>query len=82
MLSVTTFCTFMRGPAGAAMLEFFDYCELHWTEVDRDKTKAELPVALPDTGYRDAPVKVEVRVANGRSIDWWSKSAPSHLVRQ
>jgi hypothetical protein len=42
------YCRLLYGSAGDAMKVFFDYCELHWQDMETDKAKADAALALFD----------------------------------
>lgn len=58
------YCRLFYGPAGGAMQEFFDYCELHWTEMESDKTKADAALSL----FAAAKSQVEASSVYGRRL--------------
>jgi len=39
------YCRLLYGPAGKEMMTFYDFCELHWQDMDKDKTKADEALA-------------------------------------
>lgn len=56
------YCLLVYGPAADEMKAFFDYCELHWQEMETDKAQADAALALFDHAKaRLAPASVEAR---------------------
>ncbi len=49
------YCQLFYGPASAEMQAFFEYCEAHWADMEKDKAKADAALALFDR----AQAKVE-----------------------
>lgn len=43
------YCRLMYGPAADDMKTFFDYCEIHWQEMETDKSKVDAALAMFDT---------------------------------
>jgi hypothetical protein len=58
------YCRLFYGPASNAMREFFDYCEVHWTEMETDKAPADRALALFDV----AKAKVDPSSIYGRRL--------------
>lgn len=58
------YCQLMYGLAGDAMRAFFDYCEIHWPEMETDKAKVDAALARFDA----AAAKVEPSSREGRRI--------------
>ncbi len=46
------YCQLLFGPAGKAIREFFDYCEIHWQDMETDRVKADTALALFDSAKR------------------------------
>lgn len=40
------YCRLLYGPAGDAMKAFFNYCEVHWQDMETDKAKADMALGL------------------------------------
>jgi tetratricopeptide (TPR) repeat protein len=40
------YCSLFYGPSGALMRAFFDYCETHWQEMEKDQAKADHALSL------------------------------------
>lgn len=56
------FCNLLFGPAGDAMKALFDYCEVHWQDMETDKAKADAALALFATAKSSvAPDSIEAR---------------------
>lgn len=58
------YCRLFYGPAGDAIREFFDYCEVHWTEMESDKAPADRALAL----FAAAKAMVEPSSVYGRRL--------------
>jgi hypothetical protein len=58
------YCSLFYGPSGAAMRAFFDYCEAHWQEMEKDKTAADHALSLFDR----ARAQVEPSTLYGRRL--------------
>jgi len=58
------YCRLLYGPAGDAMKAFFDYCEIHWQDMETDKAKADAALAL----FASAVSKVESASIEARRL--------------
>ncbi|HWB00762.1 MAG TPA: DUF4838 domain-containing protein [Pirellulales bacterium] len=58
------YCRLMYGPAGEAMREFFDYCEVNWPDMEQDKTKVDAALAL----FEAAKAKLDTSSLEARRL--------------
>jgi tetratricopeptide (TPR) repeat protein len=58
------YCRLLYGPAAEQMKAFFDYCELHWQDMERDKQKADTALRL----FEEAKAKLDPSSIEARRL--------------
>lgn len=58
------YCRLLYGPAAVQMKAFFDYCELHWQDMETDKAKADTALRL----FEEAKAKLDPSSIESRRL--------------